>query len=567
MPQASSGFRYAHHRFLQKDYARKMEKSEKLEDAVLTSEKADITDEHVEIENLQYADVVDKGRIDPFTWSSFVIYACAGVACLCACVNGYDGSLMTAINGMPFYQDQFDQGHLGVSTGLIFSMYTVGQMVGAIFAGPICDKFGRRAGMFIGAVIIMAGSAIISSSEHKPQFVGGRFALGFGIAMATTAAPMFIVECAPPQWRGRLTAFYNTGWFVGSIPAAGITLGCSHLQSNWSWRIPLILQAFPAAIVVCTVWFLPESPRWLMAQGRTEAAFTFLTKYHGNGDANHPIVQLEMREFAESIRTDGSDKVLWDFRAVIANRNVRWRFLMVFSMGFFGQMAGNGLGYFNLSIYQSLGFGTSMQFNMNLISTCTCACTSWIMVSLTGHPYLSQMSIHVLTSYLDRLPRRKVIVIGSSLVTLMLALNAGLSAKWASYGDGPKNLAVGNAAVAFYFLFNVAYSSTYTPLQALYPAECLETTTRAKGLALGSFVVGCTSFINLFCTPIAFGKMGWKFILVFVGWDTFETVMWYFLCVETHGRTLEELDEIFSSPNPVATSKRKRQMTNSAVRG
>ena len=88
-----------------------------------------------------------------------------------------------------------------MSTGIIFSIYTIGQMAGSLFAGPICDRFGRRAGMFVGCLIIMAGSAVISTSLDRPQFIAGRFVLGMGIAIATIGAPTYTVEVAPPQWR------------------------------------------------------------------------------------------------------------------------------------------------------------------------------------------------------------------------------------------------------------------------------------------------------------------------------------------------------------------------------
>ena len=116
------------------------------------------------------------------------------------------------------------------------------------------------------------------------------------------------------SYRGRLTALYNTGWNGGAIPAAGITLATARMQSDWSWRIPLILQAVPACFVVATVWFLPESPRWMYMHGREEQAFRFLAKYHGNGDVSHPIVKLEIEEFKESIALNGSDKRWWDFK-------------------------------------------------------------------------------------------------------------------------------------------------------------------------------------------------------------------------------------------------------------
>ena len=107
---------------------------------------------------------------------------------------------------------------------------------------------------------------------------------------------------------------YNTGWNGGAIPAAAITLGTSRLTTDWSWRIPLILQAFPATLVVLTVWFLPESPRWLYIRGREKEAFDFLIKYHGNGDPNNPVVKLQIEEFKQNISLDGSDKRWWDFK-------------------------------------------------------------------------------------------------------------------------------------------------------------------------------------------------------------------------------------------------------------
>ncbi|KAL5520467.1 hypothetical protein ACEPAG_9691 [Sanghuangporus baumii] len=496
-----------------------------------------------EARNAEFAAAVAAGGTDPLSKAAFVIYACAAAAFMCSCGNGYDGSLMTAINGMPFYQNRFNQGQLDVSTGIIFSIYTIGQMAGSLFAGQICDRFGRRAGMFVGCLTIMLGSAIISATMHRPQFIAGRFILGMGIAIATIAAPTYTVEVAPPQWRGRLTSLYNTGWNGGAIPAAAITLGTANLNSDWSWRIPLILQAFPATLVVLTVWFLPESPRWHYMHGQEKRAFDFLTKYHGNGNFSNPIVQLQIREFRENISLNGSDKRWWDYGALVKNHNARWRMLMVFLMGFFGQMSGNGLGYFNLSIYEALGFDKKMQFNMNLIGTCCNALVAWTAVSLE-----------------DRMPRRRVLIWGTLLCSLMLAANTGFSAAWANYQSGHENLSVGRAGAAFFFLFNVVYGFTYTPLQSLYPAECLETTTRAKGVAMKIFIISCTSFINLFCTPIAFGRIGWKYIIVFVFWDAFEAVIWYFFCVETVGYTLEELDEIFSAPNPVKASTQKKKI-------
>ncbi|KAG8885012.1 hypothetical protein FRB97_002519 [Tulasnella sp. 331] len=492
------------------------------------------------VQNAAFAAAVKQSNLSPWTARSFTLFCCMFISFLCSCANGYDGSLMTAINAMPYYQAKFNPGTLGSSTGLIFSIYTVGGIVGPWVAGPIADgRFGRRGGMFAGAIIICIGSAVIASSNTMHQFIGGRFLLGFGVSVLTTSAPSYCVEICPPQWRGRMTGFYNCGWFGGSIPAAAITLGTAKIKSDLSWRLPLIFQCGPSVVVIFAVWFLPESPRWLMAAGRDQEARDFLTKYHGSGNPNDPVVELEYIEFKENIAIDGADKRWWDYSELFKTHSARWRSFMVLLMGVFGQFSGNGLGYFNTEIYKAVGYGTQQQFDLNLANSITSAIGAGTGVALA-----------------DRMPRRGALIWGTFASALMLAANAGFSAKWAEMPDDAKNLNIGRGAVAFYFLFNIVYSFAYTPLQALYPVEVLQTTTRAKGMAMYAVVVSLVGFINTYAGPIALANIGYKYVYIFVGWDLIESVLWYLFGVETVGRTLEELEDIFAAPNPVKESKR-----------
>jgi MFS family permease len=110
--------------------------------------------------------------------------------------------------------------------------------------------------------------------------------------------------------------FYNCGWFGGSIPAAAITYGTNNINSDWSWRVPFVCQCFACVIVIVTVWFIPESPRWLMAHDRSDEAIAFLVKYHGNGNPNARLVRLEIEEMREGIRIDGVDKRWWDCKSM-----------------------------------------------------------------------------------------------------------------------------------------------------------------------------------------------------------------------------------------------------------
>ncbi|KAJ9123740.1 hypothetical protein QFC24_003514 [Naganishia onofrii] len=480
------------------------------------------------------AAALSKSAINPTSKESFTLYACCFIT--------------FGVNGMTTYQNYFKTGTVGDKVSQIFSMYTVGSLIGAFSAGPISDRFGRKWGMFAGGCVIVAGTAIVGSAHKIEQLIGGRFVLGWGIAIMTVAAPSYCVEIAPPHWRGKFVGFYNCGWFGGAIPAAAITFGTNYMSSNWGWRLPMLMQGFAPFLVMCSVYFIPESPRWLMANGREEEALAFLTKYHGNNNPDSALVQLQWIEFKENIELDASDKRWWDYRALFATKNARYRFLQVMMISVFGQFSGNGLGYFNVVIYKNLGYNSSaVQLALNLanqVASAICALTA--------------------AAFTDRMPRIKILTFGTAGCAVLLAINAGLSEVWARQpvdAEGivinPK-LGVGQGALAAYFLFNALFSFTYTPLQGVFPTENLENTARAKGMAFSGVCVSLIGFINTYAGPIALQNIKNRYVFVFVGWDLVEAAAWWTLGVETQSRTLEELDDIYNAPYPPFASRKKQ---------
>ncbi|WVW87123.1 hypothetical protein I302_109180 [Kwoniella bestiolae CBS 10118] len=497
-----------------------------------------------DVKNAELYAAIHESRIPRWSKRSIHLYFAVFVSFCCACANGYDGSLMTAVLAMPHFQNTFHSGTTGPKVSVIFSLYTVGAMVGAPFAAILSDRLGRRKAMVCGSITIITGMIIAATSKHVAQFVVARFILGFGIAIMTVAAPAYSIEIAPPHWRGRCTGFYNCGWFGGSIPAAAVTYGCNNIDSNLSWQLPLIFQAFACLIVLIGVWFIPESPRYLMANGREEEAIDFLVKYHGADDPNSKLVHLEIEEMRENIRLDGIDKVWWDYRPLFITHNGRWRMAQVIMIGVFGQFSGNGLGYFNTVIYENLGItSVPKQLAYNLLNSVVSAIGALTAVSLT-----------------DKMNRRPVLIFGTLACAATLAINSGLSAKLdsqvkASGDDASKvSSSVAQGALAAYFLFNVVNSFTYTPLQGVLPSEALDTNMRAKGLAVYGFIVNGVGFINQFAGPIALGNIQYKYIYIFVGWDVVEAILWFLFCVESQGRTIEQLEWVYNQPNPVKAS-------------
>lgn len=131
---------------------------------------------------------------------------------------------------------------------------------------------------------------------------------------------------------------YNNFWWLGNILAGWTTYGTNlHLKSSWSWRIPTIVQAGMPAVVMCAILFFPESPRWLIAHDRPEEALAILAKYHGDGDPNSAIPQLQYHEIVEDNKLTRDENPWWDFRELVHTRAARYRLGMVIGMAFIGQ--------------------------------------------------------------------------------------------------------------------------------------------------------------------------------------------------------------------------------------
>ena len=109
---------------------------------------------------------------------------------------------MGAINAMIPYQETFGLSGAGSSSGIVFIIYSLGQIAAFPFCGMLADGFGRRWCIFVGCLVVLIGTAVQASANGLGQFMGGRFVLGFGAAIASAAAPAYVVELAHPAYRG-----------------------------------------------------------------------------------------------------------------------------------------------------------------------------------------------------------------------------------------------------------------------------------------------------------------------------------------------------------------------------
>ncbi|KAH8881503.1 lactose permease [Thozetella sp. PMI_491] len=475
----------------------------------------------------------------PNLWSKNMIrlYMIMGVGYLVSTLNGFDSSLMGAINAMKPYQETFGLSGEGSSSGIIFIIYNLGQIAAFPFCGLIADGYGRRLCIFIGCLIVLVGTAVQGSANSMGQFIGGRFILGFGASIASAAGPAYTVELAHPAYRGFMAGMYNNFWWLGNILAGWVTYGSNlNLSNSWAWRTPTVVQAGLPSVVMVLVMFFPESPRWLIAQDRAEEALAIFAKYHGDGNPDSPLVQLQYKEIVEQNALTRNENPWWDFREIVNTRAARYRLYMVIGMSFFGQWSGNNVvSYFMPVMIKQAGItDPNKQLLINAIN-----------------PIFSMLAAIYGASLLDKLGRRPMMLWGlvGSLFSYVL-----LTAFTAESANHP-NLSYG-VIVAIY-LFGICFAWGFTPLQTLYAVECLENRTRAKGSGLNFLFLNVAMVVNTYGISVGMEAIGWKLYLVYIGWIIVEIVVIYFFFVETAGKTLEEMGEIFEAPNPVKASTQK----------
>ncbi|KXJ86823.1 general substrate transporter [Microdochium bolleyi] len=469
-----------------------------------------------------------------------LLVACTMVGFCCQTMNGFDGSLFGGLTANSKFLDFFGGSNDGIWAGLVSAMYQIGGVCALPFVGPAIDTWGRRFGMFIGSFIVIIGTVISGTTRVNAsvdQFMAGRFCLGFGVAIASAAGPIYVVETSHPVFRSVATAYCNTFWFVGSILSAGAVLGALDLPGITSWQIPVWLQLLFSGLICIGAFLVPESPRWCYVHNKRDKAKAILTKWHGLGDESSPWVQLQLHEYEANLNTEGSDKRWWDYRKLFDSRAARYRVACNCVFVVFAQWAGNGaLTYFLPAVLDTVGYkADDVKARINLGYACFQFCFALVGAALV-----------------ERIGRRPLMLFSMASCCICWV---GVSAAAGTYNNsGETNSDAARAVIAMIFIFGAVFSVGITPLQALYPVEVLSFELRAKGMAFSNLCLNAAGLLNQFAWPVSLERIGWHTYFVFLGWCAVQTVVFYFFLPETKGRTLEELDEIFASEKPVKAS-------------
>jgi MFS family permease len=213
---------------------------------------------------------------------------------------------------------------------------------------------------------------------------------------------------------------------------------------------------------------------------------------------------------------------------------------LVLLVTFFSQFIGGSISYYMPVVYENLGItSSSKQLLLNALNTVV-----GFVFGLAG------------SWTVESFGRRNLFLWGTFLTGLCyLVMNV-----FASLADGHISNSMGYGFIFMSFLYGAIFSFCWTPLQALYPTEVLRNDIRVKGMAAQGVLSGLGGFINMYATPVALNNIGWKTYTIFLVIHFVEWAFMYFFLVETKGRSLEELDEIFTDPKPVKKSLQKKKV-------
>ncbi|KAF9497933.1 hexose transporter [Pleurotus eryngii] len=439
--------------------------------------------------------------------------------------NGYDGSMMNGLQTLPQWKDYF-HAPSGSMLGLLNAIQSIGSLAAYPFSPYLSDGLGRKKTVFIGAVIMCIATVIQTAAQSVGMFIGARFLIGFGLTFAAGAAPLLVTEIAYPPYRGPLTSTYNSLWYSGAIVAAWSTFGTFKIKNTWSWRIPSAFQAIPAVLQVFLVLFGPESPRWLISEGKDELALNTLAYYHADGNRVDPLVQYEFHEIKNAIDFDRTVASNVGWKALMATPGNRRRMRIIVALAFFSQWSGNGLvSYYLNKVFDSIGITDP---------------TTQLLIN--GILQIWNLVWALLAAALcDRLGRRLLFLTSGVGMLIFFTMQTVCSAEFAIHGSH----AAAHAVIAFIFLFYASYDLAFTPLIVSYTVEILPFPLRAKGFTVFNFAISLSLIFNQYVNPVALDAIQWKYYVVYCCWLLFELVFLYFFVVETKNRTLEETAALF----------------------
>lgn len=474
---------------------------------------------------------------------NYRVYVLTSVAYLGSMLFGYDTGVMGSVLALSSFKADFGlpAGSSGFASATnsqvaanVVSLLTAGCFFGSIAAAFINDRFGRKNTLIFFISWFLVGAAIQTGASHSVgQIYAGRVIAGIGIGGMSAVTPVFVSENAPPAIRGRIAGLFQEFLVIGSTFAYWLDYGVALriAPGTTQWRVPVAIQLIPGGLMLIGLFFLKESPRWLVKAGRHEEALKSLV-YIRNVPQDDEAVQQEFAEIKASIEEElaATEGVTWKECLLPQNR---FRFFLGSLIMICQQFSGtNSIGYYAPEIFQSIGVSST---NTSLFAT-----------GVYGTVKVVSTGIFLLVG-IDWWGRRKSLFFGAIWMGLMMFIIGGVLHTY------PPNLSsdvvspASQAMIALIYLYVIGYSASWGPTPWVFVSEIFPTRLRPYGVGLAATTQWLFSFVVTEFTPPAVTNIGYRIFIMFGIFCMANAAFAFFLMKETKGRTLEDMDILFGA--------------------
>lgn len=439
------------------------------------------------------------------------VYQCTFVAAVGGLLFGYDTAVVAGAIG--FIQQKYSLS--AAMTGWVASCALVGCMAGAMFAGALSDKLGRKKVLMISAVAFAVSSLGIMIPMGLTWFIFFRFIGGVGIGIASMLAPMYISEIAPANIRGRLISIYQLGIVIGILliyfvnaAIAGLYDEAWNVDHGWRWMFGSGI--IPSIVFVGLLLIVPESPRWLAQQNNWPEAEDVLKKVNGEEKAKEELAAI--RESLAVKQGSFSD---------LLKPGLRVALIIGVLLSIFSQVTGiNVIMYYAPEIFKATGDGSSSALMQ----------TIWV-------GGINVLMTVIAIKYVDKLGRKKLLLIGSIGMAVCLAL-IGL----AFYTD----MSSGYWVLIGILMYISFFAISLGPLTFVVVAEIFPTHTRGRAMSVAIFFLWLSVYIVSQTFPMLLESIGtaWTFWIYMV-MSVLAFIFVWNLVPETKEKTLEEIQQMW----------------------
>ncbi len=443
------------------------------------------------------------------------------LVCLVAALGGFLFGFDTAVISGTVSLVKHDFGLNAVSEGWFVSCALLGCIIGVSLSGKLSDKYGRKIVLIISAVLFLVSALGCMLSDSFTVLIVFRLIGGLGIGVASMVSPLYISEFSPSRFRGMMVSLYQLALTVGIVLAyfsnAYLANHTTDVFNNADinkifsvevWRGMLGLGALPAGIFLICLFFVPESPRWLLLKGQEQRAEAVLIKIDGIKAAQK---EIDAFKTLDSNNDDGSIKEL--FAPVY--RKALWIGLL---LPFLSQVCGiNAVIYYGPRILEQAGF------------TLNNALGGQVTIGL-----VNVIFTFVAIFTIDIWGRRPLLFAGIGGAVISLLIIGGLFAL---------GITTGPWILVFILTFISCFAFSFGPVCWVVVGEIFPNAIRGKAMALATLSLWIGNFLVGQLTPVMLEGLGsaWTFWLFALCcspalWLTFK------LIPETKGRSLENIE-------------------------